>query len=70
MILGRGCIAFPILDASQNAIAAISLSGKTEALESDNARLIGVLRDVAFAVSTELGYDIVTSKRRRNRVSF
>lgn len=70
MILGRGCIAFPILDASQNAIAAISLSGKTEALESDNARLIGVLRDVAFAVSTELGYDIVTSKRRRNRVPF
>ena len=70
MILGRGCIAFPILDASESAIASISLSGKNEMFLADREHLINSLRDVALAVSTELGYDILPGGRRKNRAQF
>jgi len=67
IILGRGCIAFPILDASETAIAAISLSGKVEVIQSEKESLALALRDVAFAVSSELGYDVLSGSRRRKK---
>ncbi|MBQ8536572.1 MAG: IclR family transcriptional regulator, partial [Clostridia bacterium] len=67
IILGRGCIAFPILDASETAIAAISLSGKVELIRSEKESLALALRDVAYAVSSELGYDVLAGPRRRRK---
>ena len=64
MLPGRGCIAFPIFDASGMTLGTISLSGKIETIAQEKAALIRSLQDVATVISSELGYSILTSQKR------
>lgn len=56
-LLGMSCVAVPVFDASLKAVAAISLSGTPDILETDRlAELVPILVQTGFEISRRMGY--------------
>jgi len=63
---GVRCVAAPILDASDCAVAAISVSGPSSRIHSDRYQLIGkTVMKAAFELSTKLGHHSSVPARRK-----
>jgi len=53
---GVMCIAFPVRDSSSNIIAALSISGLVQNIESNETEIIEELRKASFEISRDLGF--------------